>query len=140
MRQLYFREKGDDLLPRQTRRGRSGSQRRRSEPSLPLHLYQRHEPDEETAPEIARDDAAETGVLTLDAAPPPVPSSPLPRTHAVPVVPAVRPAPVPQQDRASAANRLRFTDYGYVIPELRRIFAVAGTVVVLLIIIAIVHG
>ena len=126
-------------MPRQTRRSRSGAPRRRTEPSLPLHLYQRHDPDEESARDIARDDASETGVLTLDAAPVPA-SAPQPRTHGVPVVPAVRPAPARQADRAGAASRLRFTDYGYVIPELKRIFAVAATVIVLLIIVAIIHG
>ena len=127
-------------MARQTRRSRTGSARRRSEPSLPLHLYQRHEPAEEDAREIARDDAADASVLTLDAPleTPPAPPTTAVRSHAVPVVPP-KAAAAPRANRAAGA-RLAFTDYGYVIPELKRIFAVAATVVVLLIIIAIVHG
>ena len=128
-------------MARQTRRSRTGSARRRSEPSLPLHLYQRHDPNEEDAREIAREDAAEAGVLTLDAPlEAPQPAQPVAaRTHAVPVVPQKRPAAAPQRERASGGSRLSFTDYGYVIPELRRIFAVAATVIVLLVIVAVLH-
>ena len=129
-------------MARQTRRSRTGSARRRSEPSLPLHLYQRHDPTEEDAREIAREDAAESTVLTLDAPleAPPAPQPVAARSHAVPVVPQRQPAAAPQRERSVAGARLAFTDYGYVIPELKRIFAVAATVVVLLIIVAIIHG
>jgi hypothetical protein len=109
---------------------------------LPLHLYQRHDPAEEDARDIAREDAAEGSVLTLDA-PLEAPVAPQPatsRTHSVPVVPQRQQPAAPQRARGAAASRLSFTDYGYVIPELKRIFAVAAAVIVLLVLVAIIHG
>jgi hypothetical protein len=124
-------------LARQNRRARSG--RKRSQPSVPVHLYTRHDPDETSARDIAREDAADASVLTLDAPPTAVPFPTL-GGQAVPTVPRVKAAPAPVRDRTLAGNRLNYTDYGYVIPELKRIFFVAATVVILLVLIAIVHG
>lgn len=125
-------------MARQNRRARSG--RKRSQPSVPVHLYTRHDPDETNAREIAREDAAEASVLTLDTPPPTAVPLATPGTQAVPVVPRVKAAPAPARDRALEGSRLNYTDYGYVIPELRRIFFVAVTVVLLLVLIAIIHG
>lgn len=127
-------------MARQSRRDRTTT-RRRTQPALPHHLYERRdaEDDAPTQHESEPDTSAtEATTLTLEAVPPP-PTAPVQRGGApAPVVPAVRRGSS-VRDRVATTTRLAVTDYGYVLPELKRIFAVAAVVVVLLIIIAIVH-